>query len=129
MDKSNGYEDIAAIFIRSRGRAVNGIGTSAVRRWAQAFPPNTTILDMGCGTGIPVTKTLMEEGMKVYAIDASPSMVKTFRENFPGVPVACEAVEDSLFFNRVFDAIISWGLLFLLTEEVQKLVIQKSASV
>jgi 2-polyprenyl-3-methyl-5-hydroxy-6-metoxy-1,4-benzoquinol methylase len=112
MDKSNGYEKIAAIFIKGRGQAVNGIGTSTVRRWAKTFPSNTTALDIGCGTGIPVSKILIDEGMKVYGIDASPSMVKTFQENFPGVPVACEAAEDSLFFNRRFDAIISWGYYF-----------------
>ena len=127
MDKSNGYEDIADIFIKGRGRAINGIGTSTVRKWAQTFASNTTALDIGCGTGVPVSKILMDEGMKVYGIDASPTMVKTFKENFPDNPVACESVEESLFFNRQFDAIISWGLLFLLPEKTQELVLQKSA--
>jgi 2-polyprenyl-3-methyl-5-hydroxy-6-metoxy-1,4-benzoquinol methylase len=127
MNKSNGYEDIAAIFIKGRGQAVHGIGASSVRNWAKTLPPNATVLDLGCGTGIPICRVLIDEGMTVYGVDASPSIVQAFQQNFPNTPVACEAVEDSLFFNRQFDAIIAWGLLFLLAEEVQEMVIQKAA--
>ena len=128
MDKSNGYEQIAPIFVKGRGQAINGVGKSSVRKWAQALPRNSNVLDVGCGTGIPVSMVLINEGMTVYAIDASPTMVKAFQQNFPNNPVACEAVEDSLFFNRKFDAIIAWGLIFLLPAELQEIVIQKAAN-
>lgn len=128
MDKSNGYEQIAPIFIKGRGQAINGVGKSAVRKWAQALPINSIVLDLGCGTGIPVSMLLINEGMTVYAIDASPTLVKAFQQNFPNNHVACEAVEDSLFFCRKFDAIIAWGLIFLLPAELQEIVIQKTAN-
>jgi cyclopropane fatty-acyl-phospholipid synthase-like methyltransferase len=128
MDKSHGYESIAPIFIKGRGQAVNGIGASSVRDWVRSLPKNSTLLDLGCGTGIPVSKILIDEGMTVYGIDASPTMVKAFRQNFPDVPVACEAAEDSSFFNKVFDGIVAWGLLFLLPVESQERIIQKAAN-
>ena len=124
MDKSNGYENIAASFISSRKQA---IGASSVRYWAKTLLPKATVLDLGCGTGIPVSKVLMDEGMLVYGIDASPTLVQTFQQNFPNSPVTCEAVEDSLFFERQFDAIIAWGLLFLLPMDIQTLVLRKAA--
>ena len=127
MDKSNGYEGISEIFIKGRGRAVHGVGSSTVRNWAQSLERGAVVLDLGCGTGIPVSKILMDHGMTVYGIDASPTMVKTFHENFPNVPIACEDVESSSFFNRKFDAIISWGLMFLIPEESQILFIKKAA--
>lgn len=127
MDKSNGYEGIATIFIKARSQTINGIGTSSVRNWVRTLPQNSTILDLGCGTGIPISKVLIDEGMTVYGIDASPTMVKTFRQNFPDVPVVCEAVEDSLFFDRKFEGIIAWGLMFLLPKEMQANLIQKAA--
>jgi 2-polyprenyl-3-methyl-5-hydroxy-6-metoxy-1,4-benzoquinol methylase len=127
MDKSNGYERISEIFIRGRGQAFNGIGSSSVRAWARTLPQNATVLDLGCGTGIPVSKILMDAGLTVYGIDASPTMVKAFQQNFPNSRVACEAAEESLFFNRTFDAVISWGLLFLLPMETQEILIQKAA--
>jgi cyclopropane fatty-acyl-phospholipid synthase-like methyltransferase len=128
MDKSNGYEGIAPIFIKGRGVAANGIGSSTVRIWAKTLKPNSVLLDMGCGTGIPMSKILMEAGMYVYGIDASPSMVEAFRRNLPNLPVACEAVEDSFFFNRRFEVIFSWGLIFLLSHEVQEKLIKKAAN-
>ncbi|WP_229253650.1 trans-aconitate 2-methyltransferase [Dyadobacter sp. NIV53] len=71
---------------------------------------------------------MVNEGLTVYGIDASPSMIQGFRQNFPNIPVACEAAEDSSFFNRQFDAIIAWGLLFLLPVETQEIVLQKMAN-
>lgn len=43
------------------------------------------------------------------------------------MPVACESVEDSLFFERKFDGIIAWGLIFLLPVEAQMSLIKKAA--
>jgi 2-polyprenyl-3-methyl-5-hydroxy-6-metoxy-1,4-benzoquinol methylase len=128
MDKSHGYEGISTLFIKSRGQAVHGIGASTVRAWVRKLPKNSIFLDLGCGTGIPISKVLMDEGMTVYGVDASPSMVKAFQLNFPNNPVACEAAEESSFFNRQFEAIVAWGLLFLLPLETQKTIIRKSAS-
>jgi 2-polyprenyl-3-methyl-5-hydroxy-6-metoxy-1,4-benzoquinol methylase len=127
MDKSNGYEYHAATFIRCRSKGINGIGAPEVRDWARSLAPNATVLDIGCGIGLPISKTLVDEGLTVYGIDASPSMVQGFKQNFPNIPVACEAAEDSSFFNRKFDAIIAWGLMFLLPVETQEVVIQKMA--
>lgn len=128
MDKSNGYEGIAPFFIKTRGQALNGIGTSSVLNWARTLPVNATVLDLGCGTGIPISKILMDEGMRVYGIDASSTMIKAFQENFPTTIVACESIEDSCFFNRTFDAIIAWGVFFLLSQTAQAKLIQKVAA-
>ena len=128
IDESNGYESIADLYIKGRGRAVNGIGSSTARTWARTFTIESVVLDLGCGTGIPVTKILLEAGLNAYAVDASPKMVEDFRQNFPNVPVACESVEQSPFFNRTFDGIISVGLMFLLSEETQRALVPKMAA-
>lgn len=128
MDESNGYDSIAEIYIKGRGSAVNGIGASVARAWARTFSRGATILDLGCGTGVPVSKLLLEVGLHAYGIDASPKMVAAFRQNFPDVPVACESVERSSFFNRGFDGIISVGLVFLLPAETQSALIPKMAA-
>ena len=44
------------------------------------------------------------------------------------MPVACESVERSLFFNRNFEGIISVGLMFLLPEQNQRTLIHKMAA-
>lgn len=125
MDKSNGYENIAKRFIQIRGEKIDGIGTSSVQNWIKSIPQNSTILDLGCGTGIPITKVLVENNMKVYGIDASPTLVIEFQKNFPSIPVESDAVENSKFFNIKFDAIIAWGLIFLLSSDTQIKLLKK----
>jgi len=131
-DRSNGYEGVAAEFLAGRGNArtrSKGIGVKAVREWARTLPRGAAVIDLGCGAGFPITEVLVLEGLNVYAIDASPSFVEAFRRNLPGVPVACEAVEDSTFFNRTFDAALAWGLMFLLPAEEQRRLIQRVAGI
>ncbi len=125
QDLSNGYEKLSKEFIRNREDSKTGIGSESVRNWARSLEPYSTVLDIGCGTGIPISKVLMEEGLMVYGLDASPSMVTIFKEKFPNNPVVCEAVQNSDFFNRQFDGIIVWGLIFLLPGEMQNEVIQR----
>ncbi len=61
IDESNGYESIAEMYIKVRGRTVDGIGSSTVRAWARTLDKGFVVLDLGCGTGIPVTKILLDE--------------------------------------------------------------------
>jgi len=100
-----------------------------VADWSKMLPPGATILDLGCGTGVPISQALIEREFNVYGVDASPSMVAAFRTRFPTVPVECAAVEDSDFFGRTFDGVIAWGLLFLLDAETQHTLIKKIANV
>jgi len=119
MDPSNGYESVSKDYILYRGSKTDGIGASTVLTWANTFKHPASILDIGCGTGIPITKILIDRGFDVYGIDASPSLVNEFHRNFPETPVECESALASRFFDRQFDAVIACGLLFLLTEKDQ----------
>ncbi|HXC97347.1 MAG TPA: class I SAM-dependent methyltransferase [Edaphobacter sp.] len=123
-DKSNGYETIAEQFIRARNTR---IGPATVSEWSRSLKPNATILELGCGHGV-ISQTLVDRGFDLYAIDASPKLIHAFREHFPLIPTECAAVEESNFFNRAFDAILAWGLIFLMPPESQKLLIVKSAN-
>jgi len=129
-DGSNGYENVAAEFLAGRGRApATAIVTRAVRNWARTLPRGAAVVDLGCGSGLPITKVLVSEGLNGYGIDASPSLVEAFRHNLPEIPVACESVDDSLFFNRVFDGVLAWGLIFLLLPEAQRSLLRRMADI
>jgi cyclopropane fatty-acyl-phospholipid synthase-like methyltransferase len=93
------------------------------------LPGGATVLDLGCGTGVPISQALIERGFHVYGVDASPTMVAAFRASFPTVPVECAAVEDSDFFGRTFEGVVAWGLFFLLDVEVQRRLIVRVAGV
>ena len=128
-DKSNGYEAVASAFIAGRGSDILETGTSDVADWSRCLPGGATVLDLGCGTGVPISQTLIERGFNVYGVDASPRMVAAFRASFLTVPVECAAVEDSEFVGRTFDGVVAWGLFFLLDAEVQRRLIAKVAAV
>ena len=124
MDKSNGYDEIAERFIAARNPST---GVAIVREWNQALPENASVLDLGCGHGEPVARILMERGCRVFGVDASLRLLEEFRRRFPRAMVEHAAVEESEFFERTFDGIIAWGLMFLLSAETQAVVIQKAA--
>jgi SAM-dependent methyltransferase len=129
-DGSSGYEAVANLYIAGRGtrsRVGDSIGAAVVKAWADAFPPGATVLDLGSGPGEPSTRILQEAGLTTYAVDASPTMVAAFRERFPDVPIERNTVEASEFFNRTFNGVLAWGLLFLLDPAAQTLVIEKVA--
>ncbi|HEX5179584.1 MAG TPA: class I SAM-dependent methyltransferase [Gemmatimonadaceae bacterium] len=127
-DGSNGYEEVAAQYISGRGSG-GTIGVRQVRDWARTVREGGVVLDLGCGPGYPVTQVLIDAGLTVYGVDASPSMVAAMRQRLPGVQVACEPVETSRFFGRTFDGAIAWGLMFLLPPAVQEHLIHKVAGV
>jgi cyclopropane fatty-acyl-phospholipid synthase-like methyltransferase len=104
------------------------VGVATVRAWAASLPRGASILDLGCGPGVPITEALLEDGFAVYGVDASPTMAAAFRKRFPNVPVACEALEDSPFFGQTFDGVVAWGLMFLLSADSQETLIRKAAA-
>jgi 2-polyprenyl-3-methyl-5-hydroxy-6-metoxy-1,4-benzoquinol methylase len=117
-DASNGYESIAADFIATR--TISKVGASTVQAWAERYlSPRASVLDVGCGCGfgLPITKVLVDAGLDVYALDASLSMIAALRERFPQVSTECNTIEGSTFFDRTFDAVNSWGFIFLLPAE------------
>jgi 2-polyprenyl-3-methyl-5-hydroxy-6-metoxy-1,4-benzoquinol methylase len=124
-DPSNGYDEHAEAF---SARRHSRIGGPEIRAWADSLPPSARVLDVACGVGAPITEALVDAGCRVCAIDASPRMVAAFSERFSDVPVKCEAVEDSSFFDVQFDGIVAWGLMFLLPEATQLAVFPRLAS-
>ena len=122
-DPSNGYEAVSTEFIAVRKQSEVGVAT--VRAWGRSLPQGATILDLACGFGVPNSQALINDGFVIYGVDASPSLITEFRRRFPDVNVACEAVEDSRFFDRTFDGVIAVGLLFLMSEDSQRDLIRR----
>src|SRR6202041_2590093 len=132
MDLSNGYESVSEEFLARRGNSrtrSTAIGVKEVRKWAKTLPPGSSVIDFGCGPGFPITVVLVEEGLQVFGVDAAPSFVSAFQRNLPGTPISCEAIQESRFFDRTFDAVLAWGLMFLLKSEDQHPLILRFAEI
>jgi SAM-dependent methyltransferase len=130
MDRSNGYEALSRHFLARRGRTpAIGIGVKEVQKWAGTLSPGSSVIDLGCGPGFPITAVLVDEGLHVFGVDAAASFVAAFQRNLPGTPILCEAVQDSRMFDRTFDAVLAWGLMFLLNAEDQHRLIRRFAEI
>lgn len=126
VNRSNGYEALAEEFVRARSPK---IGLATVREWAQGLSPGAAILDLGCGHGAPLAVGLRADGFRIFGVDASPTLLKKFQERLPEAAVECSGVEEARLFDRRFEGVLAWGLLFLLTPEAQRAVIGKVAGV
>ena len=83
--------------------------------------PNSTILDLGCGTGKPVAATLAALGHKVTDVDVSPDLVDLCGKN---VPNADFETGDMLSYRpkHKFDCVLSVLSLFLFNRpEIERL--------
>jgi SAM-dependent methyltransferase len=109
------------------GNRRSHIGPADVVEFVSGLAPGSRVLDLGCGTGVPITQCLVENGYDVFAIDSSSKMVERFRMSFPAVPVQCAAIQDSDFFGLAFDAVVAWGVWFHLTAADQETGIEKVA--
>ena len=58
------------------------------RPWLDAFldhvPPAGMVLDLGCGSGEPIARHVIEQGRRVTGVDAAPGLVELCRSRFPG---------------------------------------------
>jgi 2-polyprenyl-3-methyl-5-hydroxy-6-metoxy-1,4-benzoquinol methylase len=123
-DQSNGYEEFAEAFFRARD---SRIGAAEVREWSKTLPLGCSVLDLGCGHGIPVSRVLIDAGFTVYGVDASPTMIAAFRERCPEAHSECSTIDRSEFLAGSYHGIVAWGLMFLLPEESQASIIRRAS--
>lgn len=76
------------------------------------------LLDLGCGTGLPLAAYLAERGLEVTGVDAAPRMLAHFRANLPGTEAQQEDMRD-LALGRPFDALLAWDSLVHLPPDDQ----------
>ena len=75
-----GYDKIAAKYHKQRKRYPS---LKLLEKISRYLKKGNSVLDLGCGAGIPVSKYLFDKGFKVVGIDFSEGMLKLARENVP----------------------------------------------
>ena len=118
------YDDVADAFVAARSAT---IGVAAVQAWARELPAGGRVLDLGCGHGIPVARTLAAAGLAVHGVDTSPRLLAAFRDNVPGATAERADASTLEVAPDRFDGVVLWGLLFLLPPRAQQAVIRRAA--
>ncbi|NJC40736.1 SAM-dependent methyltransferase [Brevundimonas alba] len=90
--------------------------------WLDAFlaeiPPEGSILDLGCGSGEPIARYLIEQGRRITGVDAAPGLIDLCRRRFPGHDWRVGDMR-GLDLGRTFDGLIAWHSAFHLRPEDQ----------
>jgi ubiquinone/menaquinone biosynthesis C-methylase UbiE len=116
-DVAAAYDRIADWFDRTRTRAL--IEQPYLDYLARELKEGACILDLGCGTGEPVLRYLVERGYEVLGVDASVAMIDIARARFPATRFEVRDMRE-LNLQRSFDAVIAWHSLFHLAPDDQR---------
>jgi SAM-dependent methyltransferase len=90
-----------------------------LERFAAQLPPGGSVLDIGCGSGEPIGRHLIENGYAVTGVDAAPAMIGLCRSRFPsGTWLVADMRELAL--GRHFAGLLAWDGFFHLRPEDQR---------
>jgi SAM-dependent methyltransferase len=103
------YDLIADWYASER---VDDTGVPEVTALASSIAAGSSVLDIGCGNGIPLTRALLHGGHHVVGLDSSSAMLRRFRTNCPQAFAVQGRVQSLPFPSCVFDAAIAWGVMF-----------------
>lgn len=108
------YDRCAAAYSEAR----MGEAHPDLERLSELLENGASVLDIGCGAGIPVTRTLAES-FTVTGVDISGEMVRRARANVPGATFVQSDVTSVEFPDASFDAVVAFYSIFHIPREEQ----------
>ena len=99
-----GYNIIAKDYYAERELFENEV---EIQEFLSHLPENATVLDIGCGGGVPVLRTLIDKGHTAKGIDFSQGMLDIAKENVPEAELILGDITKTDFEPESFDGIIS----------------------
>lgn len=79
----------------------------ALEELARGLPPGATVLDLGCGAGIPATRRLAEWGFSVTGVDFSGKQVELARRLVPGATFVRADMTSLCCDSESFDSVVA----------------------
>jgi len=111
------YQRHARAYADARGnRLVEG---AWLDRFCALLPEGAAVLDIGCGTGEPTGRYLIEQGCQVTGVDSSPEMIAICQDHLPRGTWSVADMR-SLSLSRVFQGLLAWDSFFHLGHDDQR---------
>lgn len=79
-DVRQGYNKVADEYLKQRDQFTNN---KYLDKLAELLPKSATVLDVGCGAGVPIDSYLINKGYKVIGIDISEKQIELAKKNNP----------------------------------------------
>ncbi|MFF5900780.1 class I SAM-dependent methyltransferase [Streptomyces argenteolus] len=90
--------------------------------------PGSRVLDLGCGSGVPVVRDLVRAGHRVTGVDISETQIDRAREQVPQAEFTRADATSVIFPVATFDAVVSLYALIHVPLEEQPPLLEKIAS-
>ena len=99
-----GYNRIAKAYYSERDLFKN---EKEIQIFISHLPESSTVLDIGCGGGVPVLRTLVDNGYNAKGIDFSQAMLDLAKQNVPEAELILGDITKIELEFESFDGIIS----------------------
>ncbi|PSL00918.1 methyltransferase family protein [Murinocardiopsis flavida] len=90
---------------------------AAVEPLICGLPPGSSVLDIGCGTGVPTMRRLTEAGLRVTGTDISPVMLELARSNAPKAELVEADMVDLDPDTGQYDAVVAFFSVLMLPRD------------
>jgi cyclopropane fatty-acyl-phospholipid synthase-like methyltransferase len=101
-----GYDRVADAYERLEEEGAEWPRLRRVRELLALVPAGGTVLDLGCGNGVPVLREIAAHHVAV-GVDVSREQVRRARRNVPEATVIHADMSELEFDEQAFDAIVS----------------------
>lgn len=119
------YDPIVSKYLASRDRLKSGKYVQLVLKY---LPKKSTILDLGCGAGVPVDDIFIKAGHSVIGIDISKEQIKYARKNCKGGDFLVDDIMNLKVNEYQVEAVVSFYTLFHIPRNEQSKILKIIAS-
>jgi SAM-dependent methyltransferase len=95
------------------------VETAWLDRFCAMLPAGGSVLDIGCGSGLPIGRDLARRGFQLTGVDATPAMISLFRHHLPDVPAHLMDMR-RLALGQRFSGLLAWDSFFHLSPADQR---------
>jgi SAM-dependent methyltransferase len=104
---ARGYDEVAQRYLEWSPLRPSGARLAYLRRACDLIPAGATVLELGCGAGVPMTAALAE-GRRVTGVDISATQVELARRNVPAATFLQADMTALAFEPESFDAVVAF---------------------
>jgi SAM-dependent methyltransferase len=124
----NSYDDIAEQWHSNfRGQTYVNRILGYVDKVLEGLPPRAKVLDLGCGTGNPIAKYMVQRGYQVIGVDQSEKMLEIAKKVVPEAELIHSDMVEIQFTDK-FAAAVAWDSVFHLKRKHHSVIYRKLAN-
>ncbi|MBR1266749.1 methyltransferase domain-containing protein [Bradyrhizobium sp. AUGA SZCCT0222] len=111
------YQRHARAWAQERGNRL--MERAWLDRFGALLPAGAAVLDIGCGSGEPIARYLIQQGCHVTGVDSSPELIALCSASFPDLAWHIADMR-TLALTRRFDGLLAWDSFFHLCTDDQR---------